>query len=263
MGDRLGSPRYRGGWWAKSAGHINPFAYASGLAHAAQARLFTRTPITGILPEGRRWRVVLPDGAVTADRVLVATNALTGLFWPGLAKTLIPVKIYQAATAPIGSNLRGSVIPGNEAVSDTRRDIGAFHYDAGGSLVTGGTRTSWRDADVRNRAAVARQLRRTFPQLGVVEVLEYWEGVLGMTPDRLPRLTRLAPGVVFAGVYSGRGVALSSNLGAIAARWLSDGIDEDALPLPPGRMRTIPFHRLAVAAAQFVHPWHRVRDRLP
>ena len=266
VAERLGSPSYCGGWWAQSAGHINPFAYAAGLARAAGAsgaRLYTHSPVTAIVPDGRRWRVQVPGGTVTAARVLVATNALTGRFWPELARTLVPVKVYQTATSPISGNLRGSVIHGNEAVSDTQRDIGAFHWDACGGLVTGGTRTMWHDAERRGRASIAGKLRRTFPQLGTVKVEEYWEGVLGVTPDRLPRLTRLAPGVVFAGAYSGRGVALSSNLGAIAAQWLSDRLGDDELPLPPGDIRPIPLHGLATAAAQFVHPWHRLRDRLP
>jgi glycine/D-amino acid oxidase-like deaminating enzyme len=266
IAERLGSPRYHGGWWAASAGHINPFAYATGLgraARAAGAQLFTRSPISAIVPEGQRWRIRVPGGSVTAARVLIATNALTGYFWPGLAKTLIPVKVYQTATARITDNLRGIIIPGNEAVSDTQRDIGAFHYDAGGGLITGGTHSLWHDAAARGRLAIARKLRQTFPALGDVAVEEYWEGVLAVTPDRLPRLTRLAPGIIFAGLYSGRGVALSSNLGAIAARWLSDRLADDDLPLPPGEMQPIPFHALAMAMAQVVHPWHRLRDRLP
>ncbi len=264
VASRLGSARYEGGWWAASAGHINPFAYATGLARAARAagvQLFTRSPVQSLLPEAGRWRIAVPGGSVLAARVLVATNALTGAFWPDLAKTLIPVKVYQTATAPITDNLRGVVIPGNEAVSDTQRDIGAFHYDAQGGLIIGGTHTRWANAEASGRAAIARKARHFFPDLGEVAVTEYWEGVLGVTPDRLPRLTRLAPGLIFAGAYSGRGVALSSNLGAIAARWLSDRLDDDALPVPPGPMQTIPFHAVAAALAQAIHPWHRLRDR--
>lgn len=264
VASRLGSPHYKGGWWAASAGHINPFAYATGLARAARAagvRLFTRSPVQSLLPEAGRWRIAVPGGSVLANRVLVATNALTGAFWPDLAKTLIPVKVYQTATAPITDNLRGVVIPGNEAVSDTQRDIGAFHYDAQGGLIIGGTHTRWANAEASGRAAIARKAQHFFPDLGGVTITEYWEGVLGVTPDRLPRLTRLAPGLIFAGVYSGRGVALSSNLGAIAARWLSDRLDDDALPVPPGSMRTIPFHAVAAVLAQAIHPWHRLQDK--
>jgi glycine/D-amino acid oxidase-like deaminating enzyme len=266
VADRLGSPHYRGGWWAASAGHINPYAYALGLgraARAAGAQIYTRSPIDGIRPDGGRWRVTVPGGSVSAKRVLVATNALTGHFWPDLAKTLIPVKVYQTASAPISDNLRGVVIRGNEAVSDTQRDIGAFHYDARGGLIVGGTHTIWHDAAARGRAAIVRKIRHTFPVLGDVAVEEYWEGVLAVTPDRLPRLTRLAPGVIFAGVYSGRGVALSTNLGAIAAKWLSERLDDDALPVEPGTMQPIPFHAIAVTLAQAIHPWHRLRDRMP
>lgn len=261
---RLGSSRYEGGWWTASAGHINPYAYASGLARAARAagvRLFTRSPVQSLVPEAGRWRITVPGGSVLAGRVLVATNALSGAFWPDLAKTLIPVKVYQTATAPITDNLRGRVIPGNEAVSDTQRDIGAFHYDAQGGLIIGGTHTNWANADARGRAAIAQKVRHVFPDLGEVSVTEYWEGVLGVTPDRLPRLTRLAPGLIFAGAYSGRGVALSSNLGAIAARWLCDRLEDDDLPVPPGPMHLIPFHAIGVAVAQAIHPWHRLRDR--
>jgi glycine/D-amino acid oxidase-like deaminating enzyme len=265
IADRLGSPSYQGGWWAASAGHINPYAYAVGLARAARAagaQIYTRSAIDAILPDAGRWRLTVPGGAVTAKRVLIATNALTGHFWPGLAKTLIPVKVYQTASAPISDNLRGAVIRGNEAVSDTQRDIGAFHYDARGGLIVGGTHTTWHNAAARGRAAIVRRIRHTFPVLGDVSVEEYWEGVLAVTPDRLPRLTRLTPGVVFAGVYSGRGVALSTNLGAIAARWLSERLEDDALPLTPGEMQPIPFHAVAVALAQAIHPWHRLRDKL-
>lgn len=264
--DRLGSPRYHGGWWAASAGHINPFAYAAGLSRAARAagvRLFTRSPVSALAPDAGQWRIATPGGAVAASRVLVATNALTGRFWPNLAKTLIPVKVYQTASAPLGGDLRGAVIPGNEAVSDTQRDIGAFHYDARGGLIVGGTHTVWVDAASRGRAAVARKIRHFFPAVGEIAVEEYWEGVLAVTPDRLPRLTRLAPGLVFAGAYSGRGVSLSSNLGALAARWLGEELQDDDLPVPPGQMEPIPFHAVAVAMAQVVHPWHRFRDRLP
>jgi glycine/D-amino acid oxidase-like deaminating enzyme len=260
---RLGSARYSGGWWAASAGHINPFAYAAGLARAARgagARIFTRTPVRTIVPDTGRWRLATPGGSVVAARVLVATNALTGAFWPGLARTLIPVKVYQTATAPISADLRSAVIPGNEAVSDTQRDIGAFHYDAHGGLIVGGTHAMWYDAAVRGRAAIARKLRYFFPVLGDAPVQEYWEGVLAVTPDRLPRLTRLAPGLIFAGAYSGRGVALSSNLGVLAADWLADRLEDDALPVPPAQLEPIPFHAIATAMAQVIHPWHRLRD---
>ena len=261
---RLGSPIYRGGWAMASAGHINPYAYATGLARAAVAagaRLSTRSPVRSLVPDGGKWRIETPTATVTAERVLVATNALTGAFWPDLAKTLIPVKVYQTATVPLSDNLRGAVIPGDEAVSDTARDIGAFHWDSRGGLIIGGTHTHWADAAARGRAAIARRASKTFPQLGEVRIDEYWEGVLAVTLDRLPRLTRLAPGLIFAGAYSGRGVALSSNLGAIAARWLAEMVDDDALPVPPGPMQPIAFHAVAVAMAQAIHRWHRVRDR--
>lgn len=265
MARKMGSPGYLGGWKAASGGHINPFAYVTGLgrvARAAGARIHEGTPVVAVARDGKYWSVKTRSGAVRASKVLIATNGLTGNFWPHLAQAFIPVKIYQVATKPLDTEARGTILPGNEAASDTRKDIWAFHYDANGGLVSGGTHSIWHCAEERGKASVGRMLRKSFPSLGTIEFASYWEGVIAVVPDRLPRVMRLADGVIFAGAYSGRGVALSTVLGGLVGRWMNETLDDSDLPTPVTELRRIPAHRVAVTAARFIHPVHRALDAI-
>lgn len=261
---RVGS-HYLGGWQAADGGHVNPYALAQGMAACvirAGARLFEGSKVIAMARDGARWRLSTPGGTVTARQVLLATNALTGRFWPGLAQALIPLQVFQAATGPVPEHLRQEILPGNPAVSDTRRDIRAFHYDADFRIVTGGTHTSWHRAAPRGLARTSRMLARAFPQLGPApRVTEYWEGVFAVVPDRRPRLMRLAPGVVFAGIYSGRGVALALALGQQIGAWLAGHLGDDQMPLPVTDLRRVFAHPLAVQLARRIHPLHRLQDR--
>jgi glycine/D-amino acid oxidase-like deaminating enzyme len=264
VSDRIGS-RYVGGWIAHGSGHVNPFALTRGLSAAVVAQgvhLFENSKVVSVVPDGRRWRLATAKGSVTANQVILATNALTDAFWPKLKRAMIPMQVYQAATAPIPEKLREGILKGNPAVSDTRRDIRAFHYDRDFRIVTGGTHTLWHDAERRGKTSAARMLAKAFPALGGEPKLEeYWEGVFAVVPDRKPRLMRLAPGILFGGIYSGRGVALSLSFGRKMGQWAAGTLSDDDMPLPVTDLRLVPMQPVAVQVARHIHPWHRIQDR--
>ncbi len=262
--ERLGGPGYLGGWLAGEGGHINPYALVQGLARAASGagvRIHGGARVSAVRPDGDGWRVAVDGGAtVRAAQVLIATNALTGAFWPALAKAMIQVKLYQTASRPLTDNLRRSILAGNEGVSDMRRELRAFHYDRDGRLISGGRMMLWQGAASRGKRAVARELRKSFPALGEIAIEDYWEGIVGVTPERLPRLMRLAPGVLFCGAYSGRGVALGTALGSRLGAFLAGKIAEAELPLPVSPLVTIPARGFQVLGARLIQPWHRLLD---
>lgn len=266
ISERLGS-RYLGGWMAREGGHINPYALTQGLARVVEqsgARIFENAKVTGLTRDGQSWQLTTANGGmVRAAKVFLATNALSGAIWPMLAQSIIPMQVYQAATAPVPEHLRDVILRGNPAVSDTRRDIRAFHYDRDFRIVTGGTHTVWVGApEARGLRATRRMIAAAFPQLGPNPAIDhYWEGVFGVVPDRKPRLMRLGPGLVFGGIYSGRGVALSLSLGTRIGNWLAGKTTEDQLPLEVTGLRPIPAHPVAVQVARRIHPLHRVQDR--
>ncbi|RVA08723.1 FAD-binding oxidoreductase, partial [Mesorhizobium sp. M7D.F.Ca.US.004.03.1.1] len=119
---RIGSP-YLGGWMVHNSGHINPFAMTIGLAAALEhegATIHENSRATRIEKVEGGWRVFTASGSVTAPEVVLATNALTGDIWPGLKKTLVPLKVFQAATNPLPEDVRAKILVGNPAVSDMR-----------------------------------------------------------------------------------------------------------------------------------------------
>ncbi|RAI01673.1 FAD-dependent oxidoreductase [Acuticoccus sediminis] len=257
--------RYTAGWRVEGSGHINPFALTVGLAAALEGLGVTiaeNSRATRIVREGAGWRIFTAGGSVNARQVILATNALTGDIWPELGRAMIPFKVFQASTRPVPEALRQSILVGNPAVSDTRRDIRAYHYDRDFRIVTGGTHSFWHNAERRGLAKIARAVADSFPQLGAdPEIENYWEGTFAVVPDRKPRLFRLGDGLIFGGIYSGRGVAASMSLGREMGR-LAAGQKGDAdMPLPVTAIRTVPSHWMATTIANHIHPWHRLRDR--
>ena len=87
---RTGTGAYIGSLFDARAGTVQPLAYARGLARAAiaaGARVFAESPVVGcerVASGGGAWRVFTPSGSVSADWVVVATNAYTAAPWPEL-----------------------------------------------------------------------------------------------------------------------------------------------------------------------------------
>ena len=244
LASMIGSEAWHGGWMAHDGGTIHPLAYVRGLAKAAAglgASIHTHSPATGIERAGDRWRVSTPRGSVTAGQVVLATNAYSDDLWPGLRRTIVPIWSYQCATAPLSDNVRKSVLPGRHALSDTRGDLHFCRYDWDGRLISGAGLVVPFGYEGRVRERITARLARLFPQLGEVAIHEVWRGYVGMTPDWLPRLHILAPGVVAWIGCNGRGVALATAMGPVLADMVR-GRPAAELPLPVTEPRPIPLH---------------------
>lgn len=261
MASRLGTATYCGGWGHRGGGHVNPLALTLGLARAAAeqgVRIFETSPATGLARDAGRWLVTTPAGAVRARRVVVATAAHSGRLWPELARTIVPVTSYQAATTPLGV-LGEQVLPGDEAVSDTRFDLRYFRKDRDGRLVSGGALALQVAAARRLPALVRRRLAATFPQLGEVPMEHFWGGRIAMTVDRLPHLHRTTDGIATWIGCNGRGLALAFAMAPILADAVSD-VEEARLALPVEPLREVPLHGLVSRTARMILPWYRYRD---
>jgi glycine/D-amino acid oxidase-like deaminating enzyme len=249
--DLLGSDAWFGGWLNRTGGHINPLALARGLARSvlrAGGRVFARSPVTGLRREGDRWVVRTNEGELRARSLVLATNAysleFTDKVRPDVARQVVPVLSWQMATEPVTDNLRGTVMPGRQAMSDTHGELWFARYDARNRLVTGGALAAPFNRADRLKPYVGERLQRIWPQLGEVRFTHVWNGYVGMTRDFLPRIHRLGPDAFAWAGCNGRAVALSVALGrelAAAAR----GADPETLALPFSDPRPVPFHALA------------------
>lgn len=261
----LGTGLYLGGLLDRRGGTVHPLAYARGLAVAAQrggARICGGSPVIRLVRDGDRWKASTRRGSVRAQRVLVCTNGYSGRLVPGLAQSLVPVTSVQVASRPLSANLRASILPDGRAASDTRRLLVYFRLDRDGRLLIGG-----RGADGPRgvRAAQARLRRlalRMFPQLPHdLEWERAWGGRVALTEDHLPHLCEPAPGLVTAGGYNGRGIAMATAMGRVLADKAS-GVPDRELDFPVDRLRPIPFHALRKPAIRLAVAVKAVQDRL-
>ena len=164
------------------------------------------------------------------------------------------------ATNPLSDNLRATLLPGRQAVSDTRGDLRFFRYDARNRLITGGAIIGGGDVSARVARKVARNLADSFPQLEAPEMTHVWSGYLAMNWDRFPRVHSLGPNGWAPIGYNGRGVALANALGREIARAI-DGEDPRGLALPITEPHPLPFHPIARRVAPLYLAWMQRKDR--
>jgi glycine/D-amino acid oxidase-like deaminating enzyme len=214
--------------------HIDPLAYAHGLAKAALAAgavIFEQTPATAIDPAGVRKRIATPKARVRAAHIVLAGNAHLGALAPGLADTVLPVTGTVAVTAPLGSRL-GQAIAYRGAVSDSR--LANHHY-----RIVGGDRLMWAGGAglwPRSPRAVAKRFQaaiaRTFPQLGEVAFEHAWSGTTGFSIHRMPQVGEVVPGLWLASAFGAHGINTSAMAGELIAGAITEHDDRWRLFLP-------------------------------
>jgi glycine/D-amino acid oxidase-like deaminating enzyme len=264
MAKLLGTDHYQGGWEDLRGGHVQPLSYVRGLAAAAQragAMIHTDSPAVALTRQGTKWLVTTPQGSVEADQVLLATNGYTDGLWPGLARTIVPMVSFQAATFPIPEALGKDILLEGHAVSDTRRLLWYFRRDAHGRLIMGG-RAPYSDSLGANDANHVRlAVNRLYPQLRNTPFEFHWSGRVAMTQDHIPHLNRLADGLWAALGYNGRGVGMATLLGRFLAD-LASGVPAQDIPFPVTSMSPIPGYPFTRLVARALVSYYRVRDQL-
>jgi gamma-glutamylputrescine oxidase len=259
---RLGSAAYFGGTADMGTGHINPMKLLVGLArvaHAAGARTLENTPATAIRSQGGKVEIDTPNGTITASNALIATNAYGGDLEAKSAAHVMPIGSFIGATIPLGPD--SPVIPGGEAVDDSRFVVRYFRKSVDGRLLFGGREiySSSDPADIRRD--IRRQIAEVYPALADIEITHAWGGYVGITMPRLPYVREVMPNVIWAGGFSGHGVMLANFTGrlysdALAGRREKLKLFEDLnIPAFPGGARLRP------ALMWLALNWFALRDR--
>ena len=258
-----GAKGYAGGLLDGRGGRLQPLSYARGLARAAQsagAAIHGGSPAAALTHGPLGWEVTTPTGRVLAKQALLCTNGYTDGLWPGLAKSVIPIHSFQAATRPLSDNLRRTILPQGQVCSDTRRLLAYFRIEPDGRLIVGGRGRARETSDPRHYGHVLGSLRTLFPQLGEIGCEYFWGGRVAMTPDQVPHLHEPAPGLLAGLGYNGRGVAMATVLGKILAE-RAQGTPPEALPFPTEPVQPIPLHGLRLPAIAAAVVWKRFLDK--
>lgn len=260
---RIGAGIYLGGWIDRRGGAVQPLAFARGLARAAiaaGARLHGQTRAVRLTPRAGGWRVETDRGAkLDVRRVVIATNAYSDDLIPGLRRSFVALNSFLVATEPLAPEIRASILPGGEVVSETRPLLFYYRLDAEGRLLMGGRGRFAEPRRATDWGHLERVIGKMFPTARGARIAHRWSGRVAVTRDFLPHLHEPAPGLLVDAGCMGRGVGLQTHLGASIGRYLGSGRSSD-LPLPITPLRPITghaFNRLYLAA---LFAWHRATD---
>ncbi len=213
--------------------------------------------MTGASEQNGKWVVKTATGTVTADWIVVATNAYTNVPWPEVRAELVHLPYFNMATKPLSDNIKRSILPERQGAWDTKEVLSSFRFDQQGRLVFGSVGALRNTGASVHKAWAKKSLKRLFPQIGEVEFESEWYGKIGMTNDSLPKFHRLARNVVGFSGYNGRGIAPGTVFGKHLAKLVSGEIGEADLPLPVSDPREQSFRGLREAyyeaGAQVAH----------
>jgi len=217
------SDRYTTGVFDSNSGHLQPYKFTLGLGAAATragVRIFENSWATKLdmaAHANADSLVHTQSGTVRARHLLVAGNALLGRLVPELARKLMAVGTYIAATEVLGEERARALITNNAAVADINWVLDYFRRSADHRLLFGG-RVSYSGVDPFDSARVlSARIRRVFPHLAETRIEYAWGGYVDITPNRAPHFGRLAPNVYFLQGFSGHGMVLSGIAGKLVA----------------------------------------------
>lgn len=238
-----GTPHYTLAVLDRRGGDLHPLRYVRGLAaatRAAGAMLYEHSRALSLRKDGSLWRVGTATGSIAAPHVVLATNGYTDDLWPGLKRTLIPVFGAIAASAPLADADARHILPDRSVLYEIGAITHYYRIDAGQRLLFGGRGPMREVTDVASLKHLLAHARRLWPGIDRPGWTHAWGGQLAMTTDHYPHIHEPQAGVTICLGYNGRGVAMSTVMGAqLAARIAAPAARFD---MPISGLHGIPLH---------------------
>jgi len=230
-------------------GTYHPFKYVCGLLRAALrpgVELYTRTSVRTVSSEtGERHAVLTDRGTIMARCVIVATNAFTSRLFPEL-KAIRPYQSQVQVTELAPDRARGRVVTCEHGPAFFNQPRDAARGGYAPLLMGGGADRPMRSPSSRRRSPRVHDellaLRdRYYPELQGRPPSCEWIGPMAFTPDQLPAIGFLRPGIVMAVGYNGYGGSYTTAAGLAAAHMAVTGQAPDWVPedvFSPRRLTT-------------------------
>lgn len=260
----IDSDAYHGGTLDMGAGHINPLAFAFGLARMAQAagvRIFEQSHVTDI-DYAQPATIKTQNAQIEAEYVILACNGYLGDLNKKVASVVMPINNYIVATKPLLQEQREALISHNYAVADSKFVVNYFRFSDDGRLLFGGTESYGYRFPKDIATKVRKPLGIIFPQLKDIQIDYSWGGTLGITMNRMPHFERLKGNVLSLSGFSGHGLAMATLTGQIAADAIAGQAERFDLmaKVPTMRFPGGPAMRTPLLALAMLY--YSIRDKL-
>jgi glycine/D-amino acid oxidase-like deaminating enzyme len=218
---------------------LNPRKYLAGLMTEAMSlgvRLFSNSPVASLRRASGGCKLVLAQGTVNADQVIVATNGyssenlpdwLAGRFMPGQSTVLVTRPLTRDELSQQGWTTTQMCYDSRNLLHYFRLlPDGRFLFGMRGGLLTGAR------AEATARARTRRDFENMFPAWQQVESTYSWSGMVSLARNRLPFVGQIPgyEGMWAAMCYHGNGVAMGSYAGGMVAGLLT-GRPSETYPL--------------------------------
>jgi sarcosine oxidase subunit beta len=218
-----------GGIWVERDGYALPFRTTTAFRLAAQrlgVRFLEGTPVRRIEQRGTRWFAHTPQGAFSAEKLLVTAGA-----WSGeLAKQVgEPVPVHPEGLMLMVTH---RVAPFCRAtLGATGRPLSFKQFD-NGTVVIGGKligiaelANRHGEVDFMRLVRSAQTVTDLFPHLRHLGVNRAWAGVEAFTEDELPVISasRKASNLYYSFGYCGSGFQLGPGCGQLVSELMLDG----------------------------------------
>jgi glycine/D-amino acid oxidase-like deaminating enzyme len=248
------SPTYLAGAWNRDGmAMVDPARLAWGLRRACLAlgvSIYEHTHVVSLERSGPRIRAAAFGGVVTADRVVLATNAFPPLL-RRLRHFLVPVYDYALMTQPLSNEQIASIGWLNrQGLGDTANQFHYYRLSHDNRILFGGYDAIYHfggriNPSLEQRPAtfslLARHFYQTFPQLESVRFTHKWAGVIDTCTRFCAFWGRAFDGSVsYVAGYTGLGVG-ASRFGAKVALDLVDGAESEETSLEFVRRKPVPF----------------------
>lgn len=262
---RIGATSVRGALFDPHTAALHPGKLVTGLAESVErAGAVVCEQTRAIVVE--QGRVVTNRGTITADHVVIATEAYTGSL-RGRTRDLVPFYSLMLATEPLPAELLARIgLEDRSTFTDGRYRVIYGQRTADGRIAFGGRAASYRygsrverqvEEDPEYHSIVHSTLLELFPFLADVAITHRWGGVLGVPRNWTPAVSiDVERGVHRAGGYVGEGVAAANLAGrCLAHSIVGTGDDVTTLPWvrrPSRRWPVEPFRWLGITTGAWL-----------
>lgn len=214
----------------EAGGTLHTGKFVLGLRKAALARgigIYERTSVERV-EEGKPIRVVTNGGTVSADRIVMATNAYAPeLDGPG--RNMAPLYITLFETAPLSDDELDAIgWTGREGIYTAHESMESYRLTAQRTIIGGSKDVQYfydcaphkhgGENDAR-KMSVIRAFRERFPALANLSIAHAWAGWCGFTLNFMPMMGRAPadPNYFYGVGYNGHGIAQATAAGGLLA----------------------------------------------